>query len=47
VAEHVLQELLPARAVDIPSNPPEKALKEEKIRLASLWHRGQEVALFT
>ena len=46
VAEHVLQESLPPIAVGKPSSTPEKALKEENIRPALLWHVGQEAALF-
>ena len=46
VAEHVLQESLPPIAVGKPSSIPEKALKEENIRLALLWHSGQEMASF-
>jgi len=47
VAEHESQEGLPPIWVDIPSVLLEKEAKEENIRVAPLWQRGQETFSFT
>jgi len=46
VAEHELQEELPPTGVDGPSLLLEKEAKEENIRFAPLWQRGQEAFSF-
>jgi hypothetical protein len=43
VAEHVAQELPPATGVDTPSALLEKEAKDENIRFALAWQRGQEM----
>jgi len=46
VAEHELQEELPPIGLDTPSVFLEKEAKEENIRSALLWQRGQEAFSF-